>query len=403
MTRLSPSKRRLAAGIATGAVIGAWTAWQARKLRFDEPATEGMIDWDRARSIAHSMNRGGTLSLVQRTELDARYRSLVHRTIPLVSAYTGDQLPDGPDRVFAFDRVDWIDANISAFQSLFDPIERLSGGGGLLSGRAAVIWNGINQKVLSAEIGFLLGYLARRVLGQYDLALLGKEPIESTGKLYFVHQNISGVERMLGVPSDQFRLWLALHETTHAFEFEAHPWVRTLMNSMLKEYISLLTDDVEYMKRGVEALQMFWGRVRKSPNNGNSWIELVMSEQQRDLFNRMQATMAIIEGYSNHVMNAVGHDLMPDYDMIRKRFERRQMQRSPAEQLFARITGLDLKLEQYRMGESFVDAVVDARDHQFAHRIWDSPENVPSMDELRNPDAWIARIEAQSQQAEESA
>ena len=166
--------------MATGAVIGAWTAWQARKLRFEEPATDGMIDWSRARSIAHSMNRGHALTLPQRARLDMEYRELVQRTIPLVSSYTGDQLPGSTERVYAFDRIDWIDANIAAFQSLFEPIERLGGGGGFLSGRAAVVWNGLNQKVLSAEIGFLLGYLARRVLGQYDLALLGREPIETT-------------------------------------------------------------------------------------------------------------------------------------------------------------------------------------------------------------------------------
>lgn len=389
--------------MATGAVIGAWTAWQARKLRFEEPATDGMIDWSRARSIAHSMNRGHALTLPQRARLDMEYRELVQRTIPLVSSYTGDQLPGSTERVYAFDRIDWIDANIAAFQSLFEPIERLGGGGGFLSGRAAVVWNGLNQKVLSAEIGFLLGYLARRVLGQYDLALLGREPIETTGKLYFVHENIAGVERMLGVPPDQFRLWLALHETTHAFEFEAHPWVRQHMNEMLKRYISMLTDDVEYMKRGVEAVQMFWDRARNSSPNGGSWIELVMSAEQRELFNQMQATMSIIEGYSNHVMNAVGHKLMPDYNLIRARFEQRQLQRTPAEQLFARITGLDLKMEQYRSGEAFVDAVVAQRGHEFAHRVWDRPENLPTLDELKNPASWIARIDASPDSAEESA
>jgi coenzyme F420 biosynthesis associated uncharacterized protein len=245
-------------------------------------------------------------------------------------------------------------------------------------------------------LGILLGYLARRVLGQYDLALLGREPIESTGKLYFVQPNIRNVERMLGVDPAQFRLWLALHETTHAFEFEAYPWVRVHMNAMIEEYFTFLTEDVEYLKRGLSGLRIFWERARNSAERGSSWIELVMTPEQRRLFSRMQAMMAVIEGYSNYIMNAVGRDLMPDYSDIHRRFERRQREKSPAEQLFIKLTGLDLKLEQYRMGEAFITEVTRLRGHEFAKRVWDGPQNLPTLGELRRVDQWIARIEAPS-------
>lgn len=384
-------RRRLAAGLVAGAAVGAWAAWQLRKLEL-EGETDGMIDWERARSIAISMNRSAPLEPALRTRLDAEYRALVNHTIPLVADYTGDELAADKVQIFAFDRLDWINANVDSFKVMFAPIERLAGDG-FLPGRMGSVWNGVNQTVLSAELGFMLGYLARRVLGQYDLALLGREPIEAGGKLYFVQPNISGTERGLGMPPDQFRLWLALHETTHAFEFEAHPWLRDHMNAMLESYFTLLTDDVEYMKRGTEALRVFWDRARRSRSQLGSWIELVMSQEQRDLFSSMQALMAVIEGYSNHVMNAVGRDLMPDYDLIRRRFERRQLQRSAAEQLFARITGLDLKLEQYRMGEAFIDAVVERRGHDYARHVWDGPESLPTLEELRDPDPWIQRID----------
>jgi putative hydrolase len=112
------------------------------------------------------------------------------------------------------------------------------------------------------------------------------------------------------------------------------------------------------------------------------------------LFNKMQAMMSVVEGYSNHVMNAVGRDLMPDFSTISSRFEQRQRNRTGAEQLFARLTGLDLKLEQYRLGEQFINAVVDARGHDFARRVWDGPETLPTLEELRDPTSWIGRIDA---------
>ncbi|MEZ4523382.1 MAG: zinc-dependent metalloprotease [Thermomicrobiales bacterium] len=387
-----PARKRLALGLVTGALIGGWTAWQARKVQISDNPDQ-MIDWDRVQSIATSMNRGFTLNRSMRMQLDYDYQLLIEQTIPLISDYTGMSLPSGLDKVYAFDRVDWIEANVHAFKVMFEPIERF-GGTGLLPGRLGELWSGVNQTVLSAEIGFMLGYLARRVLGQYDLALLGREPLEESGKLYFVQPNIAGVERALGIPADQFRLWLALHEATHAFEFECNPWVRDAMNDMLQRYFTLLTDDVEYLQRGTEAVKMFWDRARSPSSDAGSWIELVMSSEQRKLFAEMQAMMAVIEGYSNHIMNAVGHDLLPDYQVIHDRFEQRQRHRSPAEQLFARLTGLDIKLEQYRLGEAFIDAVVEARDHGFARRVWDRRENMPTLDELNNPQAWIERIDA---------
>jgi putative hydrolase len=91
-------------------------------------------------------------------------------------------------------------------------------------------------------------------------------------------------------------------------------------------------------------------------------------------------------------MNAVGRELLPSFDLIAKKFEQRQQQRNTAAKIFARLTGLDMKLEQYRIGEAFIDHVVDKRGHDVARRVWDGPENLPRMEELRSPDAWIARV-----------
>ena len=244
--------------------------------------------------------------------------------------------------------------------------------------------------MLSAELGFLLGFLARRVLGQYDLALLGREPV-SEGKLYYVEPNIRSVEHALGLPAEEFRMWLALHETTHAFEFEAHPWVREHFNHLLEQYFEFLREDVGYLKQGMRGVRTLIERARENRHGNANWIEAIMTPEQRSLFHEMQALMCMVEGYSNHVMNAVGRDLLPSFDLISKKFEQRQRQRNTAARIFARLTGLDMKLEQYRLGEAFIDEVVRKHGHDVARRIWDGPEYLPTMAELRAPDAWFAR------------
>jgi coenzyme F420 biosynthesis associated uncharacterized protein len=240
----------------------------------------------------------------------------------------------------------------------------------------------------------MLGYLARRVLGQYDLALLGREPVEAAGKLYYVEPNIRGLERKLELPRDDFRMWLALHETTHAFEFEAYPWVRVHFNSLLERYMGFMRDDAEQLKQGVQGLKKFASRMRNRAGDNGSWIEAFMNDEQHALFNQMQAMMCVVEGYSNHVMNAVGRDLLDNYDEISRKFEERQKQRTQAEQWIAKLTGLDVKMEQYRAGEQFIDEIVRLRGHDTARRVWERAELLPTMEEIRNPETWLQRIEA---------
>ncbi len=380
------------AGVMAGAAAGVWAARRIRDYTNQE-RPDGMINWGRTRDIAVNMNRGDTLNAVERARLDEYYGELVARCIPIVSQYTGAVLPTAEQRTYAFDRVDWIEANLVGFQRMFEPIENLDSPARARSGLSRLT-TGINQSLLSFEIGLMLGYLARRVLGQYDLALLGREPVQDAGKLYYVEPNIRGLERKMELPKDDFRMWLALHETTHVFEFEAYPWVREHFNTLLDRYMAYMRDDAEQLKQGMQGLRVFAGRVRSRESQNGSWIEAFMTGEQRRLFSEMQAMMCVVEGYSNHVMNAVGRDLLKTYDEISRKFEERQKQRTQAEQLFAKLTGLDVKMEQYRAGEQFIDEIVRLRGHDTARLVWERAENLPTMSEIRQPESWLERVAA---------
>ncbi len=388
-----PSKKMVATGVVAGAAVGAWVANKMRST--DRPASESpsdhrLIDWEHARSIAINMNRAASLTSAERQRLDAYYRELVDQAIPVVERYIGISLPTATVSTHAFDRVDWINANIDAFREMLAPFEALAQDESNKNAASQML-SGLNRRVVSLEVGILLGYLSRRVLGQYDIALLGREQIDG-GKLYYVEPNIRHIERSLGLPEDDFRMWLALHETTHVFEFEGFPWVRPYFNGMLEEYFGYLKEDAALLGQGLKNLKIFVERARTGDTN-SSWIEHLMNEKQRELFNRMQTMMSVIEGYSNHVMNAVGRELLADYEPISRKFEYRQSHRSQAELLFSKLTGLDVKMEQYRLGERFIDTIAARRGHDFAVRVWHGPETLPSPEELRAPALWIERID----------
>ncbi|MDQ2682459.1 MAG: zinc-dependent metalloprotease [Chloroflexota bacterium] len=387
------SRKMIGAGVLAGAAIGAVATARARGITVPREQPTTIADWQRAAQIATGMNRSDALSAAERRQLDIEYRALVEQCLPLVSAYMGISIENPVERTFAFDRIDWINANIEAFQNLLGPRNEILLEPGRSQSLLAATLGTVNRQVVTAELGMLLGYLARRVLGQYDLALISGET-EGPGNLYFVEPNIRSTESMLKLPADEFRLWLALHEITHVFQFEGFSWVKPYFRSLLDEYFVFLKSDIGELKNGVRAVRIFVDRLREGQRENQSWIESLMTPEQRSVFNRIQALMSIIEGYSNHVMNAVGKELMPHYDRIAKRFEQRQKNRGWGEQLLARMTGLDVKLEQYRLGETFIDAVVAVRGHEMALRVWDGPESLPSMAELDEPSRWIARMDA---------
>ena len=353
-----------------------------------------LIDWELATNVAiRAAGRTPALHPGARAQLLAQYEAMLRDIEQPIARYVGNSLSLANTAVEVLDRPGWIRANVINFRFLLQPVEdfyRESLGRSRFGPPPA--FQQAARLALSSQVGVLVGYLSRRVLGQYDIALLGEEPI-SAGKLYFVEPNLMQVEQTLGVPPDELRHWIALHEATHAHEFELYPWVRTYLNTSLRQYLRLLIED---MRGRGEANTLFtiMNRFIGNLRSGHNVINALMTPQQRELMSRLQALMALAEGYSNHVMNNVGRALLPNFELIHERVEHRQRQRSQIEQLFLKITGLSLKMEQYRLGERFVDEVVRQRGIAFANRAWQSQEALPSEAEIRDPDRWIGRMEA---------
>lgn len=393
-TRRNYDPRLLGLGLLAAGALGA--AW-VNKLQ-KQYAREGapkLLDWERVRAIAHQIVREDEAAPGWHEGWEDYYREMVAQCYPVITETMGRDLPVPLDKIKAFTRSEWIDANISNFAQLFEHIEVIYHKVQPQQNVGTLVMGEMSQTVLSSQLGILMGYLAKRVLGQYDLSLLGKEAV-TTGQLYFVEPNINGVVAELGLDPHDFRLWIALHETTHAYEFEAYPWVREYFNSLLEEYFDYVSDDLVKYGSGLGSLSALIERTRSNMSSGDSWIESVMSPEQRNLFNRLQALMSIVEGYSNFIMNSVGERLLPSYQTIKERVEQRAARRGTAEKLFIRITGLALKMEQYRMGETFINAVVAKRGVEFANRVWEGPDKLPTLEELRDPDQWISRVGAET-------
>jgi coenzyme F420 biosynthesis associated uncharacterized protein len=164
------------------------------------------------------------------------------------------------------------------------------------------------------------------------------------------------------------------------------------MNGLLGRYIATLGDDISSVRTDLGGLFGLARRVSANIGQRGHAFELVMSRDQREIFRSLQALMCLLEGYSNHVMDAIGRDLLPSYPIMKARFAIRLKRRGVGERLFAQLTGLDMKLEQYALGERFVNEIVAAVGIDGMARVWAGPANLPTLEEIHDPAGWIRRV-----------
>ena len=376
------------AGILVASVVGAATTVLGRWA--EAAARAGLIDWAAVERVAvgHLRTAPGTLAPAELAATEPRYAAAMARVVPALEATLGAALPGIVGRIAVVDRAGWVRANRATFAALFGRIEGdvlrevLPPGAGLSKSSMVLA----NRWLATRQLGLLLGFLGRRVLGQYDLALLAAE--SAPGRLLFVEENVRQTAAVLRVPVDAFRTWVALHEATHAFEFEAHPWLRPWLAGRLERQLELFGSASASLPR--EAARSL-GRALRGLGRGH-WMERMLGPEERRLFRETQAAMSLLEGYADHVMEAVGRDLVPGVGTISSRFHARRARRSPVERAVFRLTGLDLKMEQYAAGRRFVAALEAAGGPALLGRLWDGPESLPGDGEIEEPARWLRRV-----------
>ena len=264
----------------------------------------------------------------------------------------------------AIDRKGWLELNLGIMRRVVDPV--------LEQGRlpnSLIVEFG--RTGLDHYMALMLAFLGRRVLGQYDPQLMGVEPIDEAG-LYLVETNVEAWGRAAKLPEKDLRRWLILHEMTHAWQFAAHPWLREHMEQSMRVLLDTVTKKVSPAAR----VAAFAG---------------VMPTQWR-VMRQMQGTMSLVEGYSNLVMNELGAKLLAGFAELEEAYHQRSSSKSVLDQLIWKLTGLDLKLQQYKKGEAFARAVYDAHGIKALNLAWKGPDQMPRLEELVDPERWYRRV-----------
>jgi coenzyme F420 biosynthesis associated uncharacterized protein len=338
------------------------------------------IDWNVAQKVGE-MLAGSTPYLGPNT---SGVQPLAEQFAARVSAYTGLEPPERLPVLEFVDRPAWIEANIATMRPLLEPISERLGHG---SGPLAPAMRSITQLLLGAQMGAVTGMLSQRVLGQYDIALL--DPSRAP-RLLLLAPNIAQAARNLSLDREEFTAWVAIHEVTHAVQFGGAPWLRGHLAGLLRELIDGMQVGIG-LSRLLRIPDTADLRAVAQRLRGGELLRLGLGEDRWVLVDRMQATMSLIEGHAEHVMDAVGAEELPSLERMRSAMNRRRRDRGWPWRILERLLGLEMKMRQYEVGRSFCDAVVSQAGPGALTVAWSSAEMLPSTSELESPGLWLAR------------
>lgn len=345
----------------------------------------GLVAWDLAARIARLIAADGP------AEADGvDLAAADERAGAAVSSYTRLELREDVPAAEWVSRRQWVELNLRSMQAALAPLERRLGDGPSLPAPAGGAVGAAVGAAGGAQLGGLLGYASRHVLGQYELPLLGPQ---RPPRLIFVGENVAAAAAQLGGEPQAVLDWVALHEKTHAVHFAAAPWMRTHLSGLLEGLLAGAEPalDPGQLLASVRRLASTRPARIAAELAATDPVSLLATPATKRRIDATQAAMASIEGYAEHVMDAAAPD-REAVDLLRERMERRRGDRSTLARLLGWVLGLEMKLRQYRDGKLFADAVVQRAGIDGLNAAWESPASLPALEELSDPEAWLARV-----------
>jgi uncharacterized protein (DUF2342 family) len=309
------------------------------------------VDWDLAARLAvRAVRPGPPATRAEREELVAGLHVAAQAAVEHVARITRLDPPGAAD-VRVVDRAGWARASVTSVRDMV----RIGGGAdGPRPALAALRGTGG-----AVQLAGVLGLLSGSVLGQLDpWGRHGGRPVgpDRTGTLLLVAPTVLAVQRSLGVDPVDFRLWVALHEQTHAQQLAAAPW---LAEHLARRAVGLLDDPAQ------------------------------------PALDEVAAVMALLEGHADVTMDAVGPRVVPSVRALRRRFSARRdstARTTGLRRVVQQVLGLDVKLAQYRDGAAFVRAVRRRAGLTALNAVWSGPELLPTPAEIADPAAWLRRV-----------
>ena len=365
-----------------------------RELQKLLSSSGGPVNLEIARQVASAMSSQGP-SYSEAPD-DARYLAeAVRRSEVLVAGFTR-LIPDEPIRTTTQTRSTWAAGTIDAWRWLLEHVatrftSELGKVGGEEEGQpmqAALAQLG--PLMMGLQSGTLIGQLSLEAVARYDLPI----PRDDDGLLFAVTPNVDTICEDYGFDREDFYRWLAVHEVSRHICVIASSWLDRYHRSLLIEIVDATEIDASGLERRLMELQAGGMEALQEGAGEDGMLPLVSTDRHKRALDRLHALIAIREGYAQLAADAVGPSVIDDKSKIDEGMRRRRATPSPGQSLLASVLGISMDRATEVTGRTFCNAVVELRGLPALNKVWEAPDYLPSMEEIKDPFLWIERQEA---------
>jgi putative hydrolase len=285
------------------------------------------------------------------------------------------------------DRATWAESNERSFRYAIEPLA-----GKLLAAPLdqanpmAAMLAPMGPAVLGMQAGTMVGFMAHRVIGQFDAGL----PPLDEDELFLVVPNTESFAVDHSLDPRQVRMWAAAHEVLHHAVVSV-PWLRTRILAVMDAFYgavhfdpSNLTDALSRVEDPQELEGMLGG--------AGGLASLMGAEHDPALLGPIQAVLAAVAGYGDFVVRRALGDVLPDIDRLEEAVARRRAEPNQAEQFLQQLVGLELERHRANDAAAFFAQIERRWGVETIERVWADPANLPSISELTDPVGWAARV-----------
>ena len=359
----------------------------------------GEISWDLAqRQALHIANQDGLgVTSGQRTDFD---QAFALAALWLSEATTISDLPQPPQ---ALTRGGWVEATLPVWQELAEPVATSIADAltaalsdqapddmqSLVQG-AGRLMRSVGGSLFATQLGQVVGRLSLEVVSGGDVGI----PLMPDGEAAILPQNFADFGRDLEIPEDQLGLYIATRELAHARLFRHARWLRLHVISQITEFargVHVDTNALEDLASRFNPSEP--EELRKALESGALLPE--RSEAQTASLTKLENLLATIEGWVD-VVTTDATSRLPSADRVAEAVRRRRAVGGPAEQALGSLVGLELRPRRMREAAAMWRAVTDAVGVAARDALWDYPDLMPTSEDIDDPAALVARLQARA-------
>lgn len=358
-------------------------------------SSSGPINYEIARQVAGAMAAQAGPDATPDADGSRAWAESVYRAQGLLSGYTRLAL-DEPLQADPVSRSWWIDSTMGSWRWLLEHLAsrfsaemgRLGESGGEGPNPIQSAMSQIAPLLMGIQVGTIVGNLAPKVLSRYDLPI----PRDDDGRLFVVESNARVLASDYGVPYEEMVSWIAMQEVARALALTATDWVARYYRSLMIELVDSIEIDTAAFERRLMELQTESMESLQAGIGSEGALPIVSSERHIGARDRLQAFVALLGGYAQHACRQIAPQMIPDAGKIEEIMARRAVSPNEAEVMLSTILGLSFDRTLEGAGATFCAAVISLKGLPALNRVWEAPDNLPAMNEIKDPFVWMERL-----------